>query len=46
MTTPLPPPGWYPDPRGTGGRSYWDGRRWTPASGQLSEGPAVSNILG
>ncbi|GAB3817652.1 hypothetical protein GCM10028820_18970 [Tessaracoccus terricola] len=22
-------PGWYPDPRGGGGRRYWDGVRWT-----------------
>lgn len=25
---PAPPPGWYPDPRGTGGRSYWNGTSW------------------
>jgi archaellum component FlaG (FlaF/FlaG flagellin family) len=23
-----PPPGWYPDPRGTPGQAYWDGQRW------------------
>lgn len=28
MTAPLPPPGWYPDPRGTGGRAYWTGTAW------------------
>lgn len=27
-TGPLPPPGWYPDPAGTPGKSYWDGQRW------------------
>ncbi|MGE2725165.1 hypothetical protein [Mycolicibacterium pulveris] len=27
MTTPpTPPPGWYPDPAGSGGRAYWNGR--------------------
>lgn len=31
MTTPpTPPPGWYPDPAGSGGRSYWNGREWGP----------------
>jgi hypothetical protein len=30
MTAPVsgPPPGWFPDPSGTGLR-YWDGSRWT-----------------
>ncbi|MFG1934665.1 excalibur calcium-binding domain-containing protein [Mycobacterium sp. NPDC048908] len=27
-SAPLPPAGWYPDPRGTGGRSYWNGHEW------------------
>ncbi|MDT5225573.1 MAG: hypothetical protein QOG19_2980 [Mycobacterium sp.] len=26
--TMLPPPGWYPDPNGGGGRRYWDGTQW------------------
>lgn len=31
MTTPpTPPPGWYPDPAGSGGRAYWNGREWGP----------------
>lgn len=24
------PPGWYPDPAGSGRRRYFDGRRWGP----------------
>ena len=27
MSAPLPPPGWYPNPRGAG-RAYWDGTQW------------------
>lgn len=28
--TPSPPPGWYPDPNGRNGYSYWDGSQWHP----------------
>jgi hypothetical protein len=29
VTTPLPPPAWYPDPAAPGSQRYWDGRQWT-----------------
>jgi Protein of unknown function (DUF2510) len=25
----MPPAGWYPDPAGSHGQRYWDGRAWT-----------------
>lgn len=40
------PPGWYPDPHGSGQRQYWDGQRWAaptpvaPPGGQSWPGPA------
>lgn len=32
-------PGWYPDPRGGGGRRYWDGVRWTDQVQQPGQYP-------
>jgi hypothetical protein len=32
----MTPPGWYPDPSGSGGQRYWDGARWTE---QTAAGP-------
>lgn len=29
MTSPPPPPGWYPDPAGTPASRWWDGQNWT-----------------
>ncbi|WP_181428509.1 DUF2510 domain-containing protein [Mycolicibacterium moriokaense] len=29
MTSPLPPPGWYPDPGGGPAQRFFDGHRWT-----------------
>ena len=33
------PPGWYPDPQGTGQR-YWDGTQWTQQAPAAPAGPA------
>ncbi|WP_420029208.1 DUF2510 domain-containing protein [Mycobacterium paraintracellulare] len=35
----LPPPGWYPDPTGTGGQRYRDGRAWCDQPPALVEQP-------
>ncbi|WP_299956036.1 phospholipid scramblase-related protein [uncultured Modestobacter sp.] len=38
MTKPPPPPGWYPDPAGSGGVRWWDGQDWT---GHVQQPPAA-----
>lgn len=47
---PAPPPGWYPDPAGTSGLRWWDGRSWTahaaapdpvPEAGPVWEAPRL-----
>lgn len=40
MTQPPPPPGWYPDPAGTPGTRWWDGRGWTEHVQQPAAPPA------
>jgi uncharacterized protein YxjI len=39
VTQPPPPPGWYPDPAGTPGTRWWDGRAWTEHVQQAAPPP-------
>ncbi len=39
-STPLPPPGWYPDPAMAGTRRYWDGVTWTDHVAPAEQRPA------
>ncbi len=40
MTTPTTPPGWYPDPAGSGTQRFWTGTQW--AEPPTTESPAAS----
>ncbi|MGV0750505.1 DUF2510 domain-containing protein [Mycolicibacter minnesotensis] len=44
MSDAPPPPGWYPNPNGGRGQSYWDGNAWTdedrPADPETASTPA------
>jgi hypothetical protein len=44
-STPIPA-GWYPDPRGTSQRRWWDGTAWTHALEPLAATPAWANLPG
>ncbi|WP_369258506.1 phospholipid scramblase-related protein [Geodermatophilus amargosae] len=41
MIQPSPPPGWYPDPAGSGGSRWWDGRTWT---GHVQQPPTPAPV--
>jgi len=46
MTAPPPsPPGWYPDPSGTG-RRYWDGQQWGAHESEAPPPPPRSPTSG
>jgi hypothetical protein len=41
MATPLPPPGWYPDPSGGPGQRYFDGHDWIETPTDLAKRPML-----
>jgi len=44
VTQPPPPPGWYPDPAGSGGTRWWDGQGWTEHVQQATQPPAPTAL--
>lgn len=42
MSGPATAPGWHPDPRGSGGFRWWNGRQWTSLTSQLGPPPSES----
>lgn len=44
MSAPQPPPGWYPDPTGTPGLRYFDGRNWTACQPTPYAAPGIAQL--
>jgi hypothetical protein len=46
MSSPPPPPGWYPDPAGSPGTRWWDGQGWTEHLQQPAPPPVAGRPFG
>jgi uncharacterized protein YxjI len=46
VTQPLPPPGWYPDPAGSGGTRWWNGVGWTDTVQAAATTPSPPGYTG